>query len=438
MPSSPIVAVRGPCITFQANPLLSSPSNALFYEPDGLIIIKDGLITHFGSYAELSSELPEHIIPHHYKNSLISAGFIDAHVHYPQLPIIASYGEQLLSWLDSYVFPIERQFSDKAFATSIAQQFLAELICNGTTTAAVYCTVHPQSADAFFEESHRLNMRMIAGKLLMNRNAPPYLCDHVQQGYDESLSLIQKWHGRGRQLYAVTPRFAITSTPEQLEMAGSLLSTDPTLYLQTHLAENQTEIETVHTLFPQARSYLDVYDRAHLVGTRSIFGHAIHLHEEDWQVCHDKGCTLAHCPTSNIFLGSGRFKLFEAFNPDRPVHVALGTDIGAGTSLSLLHTAASAYGVAQSFGHALHPVQALWLATAGAAQSLGLEDKIGTISPGMEADLCVINPQATPIMAQRIHRADSIEDVLFALITLGDSSCIEATYIAGQRVYQAN
>ncbi|GBQ44923.1 guanine deaminase [Acetobacter ghanensis] len=430
-------AIRGSYITFRANPFDVPAHDALVYEEDGLIIMEHGRITHCGAYASLHGLLGDNTPLTHYPDSLISAGFIDAHVHYPQISAIASWGEQLLPWLEQYIFPTEAEFSNKDVARQTARFFLSELLRNGTTTAAVYCTVHPQSVDAFFEESARLGTRMIAGKVLMDRNCPPNLRDTAQSGYDQSKDLISRWHGKDRQLYAVTPRFAITSTPEQLELAGDLLRSTPGLYMQTHLAENLDEMAAVRSLFPNHASYLDVYAKAGLDGPRAIFGHGIHMTEHDFAHCHHSGCTLAHCPTSNLFLGSGSFRLFEALNPARPVHVALGTDVGAGTSLSLLATMGEAYKVSLMAGDArLSAIQALWLATAGAARALHLHEQIGRIAPGMEADLCVMDPAATPLMAQRTARCTSLSERLFALMVLGDDRAIRATWANGRPVYE--
>ncbi|MFT8418177.1 MAG: guanine deaminase [Acetobacter sp.] len=429
-------AIRGSYVTFRANPFTTPEHDALVLEEDGLIIMEQGRITQCGPYATLRAQLGNNTPLTHYKDCLISAGFIDAHVHYPQISAIASWGEQLLPWLEQYIFPTEAQFANVDVAQQTAKLFLAELLRNGTTTAAVYCTVHPQSVDAFFAESARLGTRMIAGKVLMDRNCPPNLQDTAQSGYDQSAALIARWHGTGRQLYAVTPRFAITSTPEQLELAGDLFQRTPGLYMQTHLAENLDEMAAVQSLFPNSASYLDVYAKAGLDGPRAIFGHAIHMSEHDFAQCHHSGCTLAHCPTSNLFLGSGAFRLFDALKPTRPVHVALGTDIGAGTSLSLLATMGEAYKVSLMAGDTrLSAAQALWLATAGAARALHLQDRIGHIAPGMEADLCVMDPNATPLMAQRTARSTSLAERLFTLMVLGDDRAIRATWVNGQLVH---
>ncbi|MBE7618941.1 guanine deaminase [Komagataeibacter sp. FXV2] len=430
------LALRGRIVTFRDNPFVTDPIAALHHEEDGLLIIRDGRIERVGAYANTLPHLPDGTQVAHYPGCLISAGFVDTHVHYPQLPMIAAYGEQLLEWLERYTFPTESRFRDPAYAHDIARRFLAELLRCGTTTAAVFCTVHPQSVEAFFTESERLNTLMIAGKVLMDRNAPPDLRDTAQGGYDDSLALMERWHGRGRQMYAVTPRFAPTSSEEQLELAGALLARDDSVFMQTHLAENVDEVAWVRELFPARRSYLDVYAHAGLVRPRAILGHAIHVDEPDLATCHDSGCALAHCPTSNLFLGSGSFRLFDAMDPRRPVRVGLGTDIGAGTSLSQLQSLNEAYKIAQGTGHRLHPAQAFWLATAGGARALHLDHRIGTIAPGMEADLCILDPAATPLQALRAQSCDSISDLLFSLMMLGDDRSIRATYVAGRKVHE--
>ncbi|MBB2173075.1 guanine deaminase [Gluconacetobacter asukensis] len=439
MPSLPPAparhALRGRAVTFGTNPFLDDPARALVHEPDALILIEDGHITRFGAFDALRDTLPPDTPVTTWHHGIISAGFVDTHVHYPQLPMIAAYGEQLLEWLERYTFPTEARFADPDYAAGVARRFLRELLRAGTTSAAVYCTVHPQSVDAFFTESARLNTRMVAGKVLMDRNAPANLRDTPQGGYDDSLALIERWHQHGRQLYAVTPRFAATSTEEQLDLAGSLLRQREGLFMQTHLSENLAEVEWISHLFPRRASYLDVYAHAGLVGPRSVLGHGVHVDEDIFHTCHAAGCALAHCPTSNLFLGSGAFRLFDALDPRRPVRVGLGTDVGAGTSLSQLQTLNEAYKVAQSTGRRLHPAQAFWLATAGGARALYLDDRIGTIAPGMEADLCVLDPHATPLMAQRAEQCETIEDLLFVLMMLGDDRSVRATYVAGQLVH---
>jgi guanine deaminase len=426
-------AIRGQAVSLTGNPFLSE--GCLQHVADALILIEDGRITAFGDFADLSDRIPAGVAVTVYENALILPGLIDTHVHYPQLQMIASYGEQLLAWLEKYTFPAELQFADQAHAERVAKLFFREILGAGTTTAVVYCTVHPGSVEAFFAESARFNTRMIAGKVLMDRNAPAGLLDTAQRGYDESKALIARWHGRGRQHYCVTPRFAPSCTQAQLDAAGALMREHDDLFLQTHLCENTDEIAWVRELFPDRASYLDVYVQSGLVGPRTVLGHAIHLSEEDFCTCHASGAAIAHCPTSNGFLGSGLFRLFDALDPRRPVRVGLGTDVGAGTTLSLLKTLGESYKVAALRGTRLDAVRAFWLATLGGAEALRLDDRIGRIAPGHDADLCVLDLAATLLLGFRTGTCSSIEELLFVLMTLGDHRTVRATWVAGEPVY---
>lgn len=430
-----VKALRGAAVTLKANPFEHGGDACLEHHEDALVVIADGVITAFGPYGELAATLPAGVEPTHYPDALIAPGFIDAHVHYPQLQMIGAFGSQLLEWLDSYTFPAELGFADVRHAERVAKLFLRELLRAGTTTAMVYCTVHPHSVEALFAESERFNTRMIAGKVLMDRNAPAGLLDTAQSGYDDSLALIERWHGRGRQLYCVTPRFAPTSTEAQLDAAGALLRQREGLFMQTHLCENPGEVEWVRELFPARSSYLDVYAHAGLVGRRSMFGHAVHMHEGDFCTCHQAGAALAHCPTSNLFLGSGLFRLFDAVDPRRPVRVGLGTDVGGGTSLSQLQSLNEAYKVAALGGHKLNALQGFYLATLGGAHALYLDDRLGRIAPGYEADLCILDPKATPFLEFRSSYCADIQELLFVLMTLGDDRAVRATYVGGECVY---
>lgn len=397
-----------------------------------MIVINSGTITAFGSYEAIRGQLPAGTAVTRYgSDSLIVPGFIDAHVHYPQLQMIGAGGHTLIDWLNAYAFPAEQQFADADHARAAARNFLRELLRAGTTTAAVYCTVFPQSVDAFFEESARLNTRMIAGKVLMDRHAPVALLDTAQQGYDDSKALIDRWHGRGRQLYAITPRFAPTSTPAQMEMAGVLWKEHPGTYLQSHVCENPGEIEWVRQLYPERTSYVDVYDHYGQLGARAVYGHAVWFEETDFQRYHDTGTAIAHCPTSNLFLGSGLFKIGEARRSDRPVRVGLGTDVGAGTSVSQFATMNEAYKVARLANHPLTATHAFYLATAGGAQALYLDDRIGSIAPGYEADLVVLDLCSTPLIDDRMKYCRDLEEALFVQLVLADDRAIRATYVAG-------
>ena len=429
-------AIRGPVLTYTGDPFRSGLKSTMVYEPDAIVAMDGGLVTHFGPAKDVEPLLPRGTVVKNYgKDSLISAGFIDSHVHYPQTPMIAAHGEQLLDWLNTYTFPVERQYSDKDFARSVAKVFLRESLKHGITTGCVYCTVHPQSVDALFEEAERLGMRLAAGKVMMDCNAPDYLRDTPQSGYDDSKALIAKWHDRGRLMYAITPRFAATSSREQLEAAGALCREHPECYLQTHVSENEREVAWIRTLFPERSGYLDVYDHYSLCRPRAIFGHGVHLTDDEMHVLHRTGSAIAHCPTSNFFLGSGFFNIARAMHADRPVRVGLGTDLGAGTSFSILSTLSEAYKAAQLNGYALSPGHAYYLATRGTAHAMYLDDKIGSIAPGMEADLVVLDMKSTPLIEYRMRFAKDFEEALFVQMMLGDDRAVQATYVAGKPVY---
>jgi len=404
------------------------------YFEDGLLVVEDGKVVRNGHAADLLSTLPAGTEVIEYKDALITPGFIDTHIHYPQTGMIASYGEQLLDWLDTYTFPTERAFADKVHAGEVAQVFLRELLRNGTTTALVFGSVHKESVDAFFEQAHKLDLRMIAGKVLMDRNAPDYLTDTAESGYADSKELIERWHGKGRLHYAVTPRFAPTSTPEQLALAGKLFQEYPNLYMHTHLSENRKEIEWVRELFPERKGYLDVYDHHGLIGARSVFAHGVHLCDDECRRLGETGSAVAFCPTSNLFLGSGLFDLekVEGFG----VRVGLGTDVGAGTSFSQLQSLNEAYKVMQLQGKKLDPFKSLYLATLGGARALYLDDRIGSLQPGKDADFVVLDYKATPLIEYRLSQARSLEERLFALMILGDDRAVKETYAAGVSVHR--
>jgi len=430
--SENLMALRGTIVTCRDDPFLTDPAQAFAVETDGIVFCRNGLIAAVGPAAELLASMPPETAVTDYSGCLIAPGFIDTHVHYVQTEIVASYGTQLLDWLDRYAFPAELAFADSAHAAAMARVFCDELLRNGTTTALVFCAVYPQSVDALFAEAERRGMRIAAGKVLMDRNAPARLRDTAQQGYDDSKALIARWHGRGRALYAITPRFAGTSTAAQLDAAGTLWREHPDVFVHTHIAENRREVEWTAELFPQRKNYLDIYDHHGLIGRRAVLAHGVHLSEDELRRCHESGAALAHCPTSNLFLGSGLFRIAAMKDPHRPVHVGLGTDIGGGTSFSLLATMGAAYEIAQLDGRALSAAEAFYLATLGGARALALDDRIGSIAPGREADLVVLDPSATPLLALRHARSHSVEDTLFALMMLGDDRAVRATYVAGQ------
>ncbi|AJE21846.1 guanine deaminase [Azotobacter chroococcum] len=417
-----------------ADPRVVGIERSCQYFEDGLLLVEDGKVAQIGDAASLLPTLPAEVEVVEHRDALIVPGFVDTHIHYPQMDVIASYGTQLLEWLETYTFPAEGRFADPEHARAQARFFLEELLRNGTTTALVFATVHPQSVDAFFEEAQRLDLRMIAGKVLMDRNAPDYLRDDAASGYDESKTLIERWHGKGRLHYAVTPRFAPTSTPEQLELAGRLLREYPGLYLHTHLSENRAEIEWVKELFPERKHYLDVYDHYHLLGARSVFAHGIHLCDDECRRLGESGSAVAFCPTSNLFLGSGLFDLARL--EGHGVRVGLGTDVGGGTSFSQLQSLNEAYKVLQLQGQQLDPLKALYLATLGGARALYLDEQIGNLQPGKDADFVVLDYKATPLLARRLEQARSLEEKLFALMILGDDRAVKETFAAGRSVHR--
>lgn len=436
-PSQPTSAIRGSALSFSGDPFKDGLESTMVYEADAIVAFGDGHITHFGPANLVQPQLPAGLpIKEYGANALISAGFLDSHVHFPQTPMIAAFGEQLLDWLNKYTFPTERKYADKAFASSVAQVFLDECLRNGITTSCVYCTVFPQSVDALFEEAERRGMRLAAGKVLMNRNAPDYLLDTTQSGYDDSKALIRKWHGRGRLMYAITPRFAPTSSADQLQSAGELWNEFPDCYMQTHVSENVDEVAWVKSLFPDRKGYLDVYDHHALCRPRAVFGHGIHLTDEELHTMHRTGSAISHCPTSNFFLGSGYLDVFKAQDPGRPVRVGLGTDLGAGTSFSILATLNEAYKAAQLNGRKLTAGHAYYLATRGTARAMYIEDKVGSLAPGMEADIVVLDLRSTPIIDYRMSFVEDIHEALFVQMTLGDDRAVRATYVAGQLLYE--
>lgn len=435
--ATPITVIRGRFLDIQKTVAQANQiADQVRYLEDGVIITEQGKIRWFGTWNDAQDHLPINIEIQHYPEQLIIPGMIDTHIHFPQTEMVGAYGEQLLSWLNTYTFPTEIQFKDKAYASEIAKFFVNELLKNGTTTALVFCTVHPESVDALFEAAEQHQMRLIAGKVMMDRHAPEALCDTVESSYDDSKALIEKWHGQGRALYAITPRFAPTSTPEQLERAGQLKAEHPDVYVHTHLSENKDEIAWVKDLFPAQKGYLDVYHHYGLTGQRSVFAHCVHLEDAEWQCMHETDSAIAFCPTSNLFLGSGLFPLKKTWQ--QQVKVGLGTDIGAGTSFSLLQTVNEAYKVQQLQGDKLSAFESLYHATLGGAKALDLDDKLGNFNVGKEADFVVLNIKPTALQQLRQSRSKSLEDSLFALFTMGDDRNVEATYIYGQKAYSQN
>jgi len=425
-------ALRGAYLTSRGDPFTEGSDATLHYDADGIVAIAAGRIVDAGPAAEVLQRLPHGTpverLPAH---SLLVPGFVDCHVHYAQLAVIASWGAQLLDWLERYTFPAELALADADRARATARLFFDATLACGTTTAAAFCTVHAASVDAFFEEAARRRVRAIAGKVLMDRHAPAALVDTAQQGYDASKALIARWHGVGRLGYAITPRFAPTSSPAQLEAAGTLWREHPDCWVQSHIAENRRELAWVRELFPDAADYAAVYERFGLLGRRAIYGHGIHLSERELASFAQTHTAIAHCPTSNLFLGSGVFRWRRAKRHERAVRVGLGTDVGGGTSLSMLTTAAEAYKVAQMAGSTLSPAHLFDLMTRGGAEALDLADRIGAIEPGMDADLVVLDLHATPLLAQRVAHAGSLDELLFALVMLGDDRCVQTTIVDG-------
>jgi guanine deaminase len=428
-PSASPAAFRASLLHFLADPGAGDAAHAWQYFEDGLLVVEDGRVKAVGPAASLLPGLPADVRIVDHSGMLIVPGFVDVHIHYPQTDMIASPGRQLLDWLEDYTFPLERRFSDPAYARAVADFFLDELLRNGTTTALVFATVHKLSADAFFAAAAAKKLRMIAGKVLMDRNCPEYLRDTPESGYEESAELIEKWNGRERLNYAITPRFAITSSARQLELAGKLAREHPSARIHSHVAENAAEVAWIRELFPASRSYLDVYDDAGLLRGGAVFAHCIHLDDADRRRMAESGAAAAFCPTSNLFLGSGLFDI--AATDSAGMRFAVATDVGGGTSFSMLRTLSEAYKVAQMRGHFLSPLRALYLATLGGARVLGLEDCIGNFEPGKEADFVVLDLASTPLAARRMASARTLPEQLFALVMLGDDRAVKETYVLG-------
>jgi guanine deaminase len=423
-------AIRGRLLSFVRAPHGAGDTESYRYLDDGMVVVEDGRIARVGPGAELAATLPAGTPVAHHADALVMPGFIDPHIHFPQTQVIASYGAQLLEWLEKYTFVEEQKFADPTHAARNAEFFLDELARNGTTTALAYCTAHPGSADALFAAAHKRNAGMIAGNAIMNRNGPPGLLAPAATAMPDSRDLIARWHGTGRQRYALTPRFAITSTDEQLAEMGALLAEYPTILMQTHLDENLNEIATIKRLFPNDPSYTAVYARFGLLGPRSLMGHCIHMTDDEVALMRDTQSVAVFCPTSNLFIGSGLFDYARLATAG--VRIGLATDVGGGTSYSMLRTAAEAYKVMQLQGQNLPALAAFELITRGNAAALGLDGEIGTMTPGAYADFVVLDARATPAMAHRMEVSRSLEDELFVLMTMGDDRSVRQTYIAGR------
>ena len=402
------------------------------YFEDGVLVIADGHVVEAGDWSVIGPKLGDTAVTHH-PGALIVPGFVDAHVHYPQIDMIASPGGQLLDWLKNYTFPSEKRFADPEVAADTAAFFLDQLLAHGTTTALVFATVHKGSVEALFDAALKRNMRLAAGKVLMDRNVPADLSDTAETGHAESAELLRAWHGKGRLTYAITPRFAASSTERQLELAAQLLAENPGVLLQTHLSENTDEIALVRATYPGSADYFAVYEKFGLATDRSVFAHCIHLSPDEWRRMGARGSAVAFCPTSNLFLGSGLFDLAAAERAQ--VRVGLGTDIGAGTSLSQLQTMNEAYKVGQLRQQPLDAFKLFYLATLGGAKALKMDGKIGNFLSGKEADFVILDPNATPLMQRRISHSHSAADKLFALAMLGDDRAVAHTYVMGERAY---
>ena len=418
----------GQTISFEANPFETPIESSARHRSRGAVLIEAGKITAEGEADRLCAAHPT-ATRIDYGDSLICAGFIDAHVHYPQTGIIASWGKRLIDWLNTYTFPEEMRFADPAYATEIARLYFDLTRAHGVTTTASYCTIHPASVDAFFAEAQKRGQRVVAGKTCMDRNAPEGLCDTAQRAYDDSKALIGKWHGVDRLSYAITPRFSPTSTPDQLAALGALWAEYPDCLMQTHLSEQTDEIAWVKSLFSEVRDYLDTYEAHGLLGEKGLYGHAIHLEPREKDRLREVGAGLIHCPTSNTFIGSGLFDMAGLMAEGQ--RVGLATDTGGGSSFSMLRTMAATYEIAHLRHNSLHAAQLLWLATAGSAKALHMEDRIGNIAPGMEADLVVLDLASTSDIAQRTARANDIWEALFPTIMMGDDRAIRDVWING-------
>ncbi len=421
--------LKGRVLSFNGSPFEGEPTDATKIHQ--AVLIEDGRIAALGQASDLSDAHPEANIKD-YGDQLIMAGFVDSHVHYPQTAMIASWGKRLIDWLNSYTFPEEMKFDDPAYAAEIANRYLDLTAAHGTTTMCSFCTIHPESVDAFFTAAQARGQRVVAGKTCMDRNAPEGLRDTAQTGYDQSKALLGKWHGVDRISYAITPRFSPTSTPEQLEAMGALWAEHPDCLMQTHLSEQTDEIEWVRSLFPDTRDYLDTYEQFGLLSGNGLYGHAIHLENRERDRLREVDAALIHCPTSNTFIGSGLFDMNGLIHSGH--RVGLATDTGGGSNFSMLRTMAAAYEIGQLRGHPLHPSQLLWLGTVGSARTLRMDDRIGNIAVGMEADLAVLNLASTPAIAQREAHADDLWEAVFPTIMMGDDRAVTDTWIAGRAV----
>lgn len=419
---------------FRASILHSVSETEVEYHADGLLVTDAGRITELGPAVALGGRLGDAVAVTDLRGKLIIPGLIDCHVHYPQIDMIASYGAQLLDWLTDYAYPEEARFADEAHAREVASTFADELLKNGTTAALVFATVHPQSVGPMFEAAQARNMRLITGKVLMDTGCPQALRDSVESGYADSRALLEQWHGTDRLGYAITPRFALTSSDAQLAAAGRLAAEFPDVHVHTHLAENHDEIAAVAGRFPQARSYLDVYKQSGLLRERAVFAHCLHIDAEDRRELAAHDAAIAFCPSSNLFLGSGLFDLDAA--DEAGIRTGIGTDVGGGTSLSVLRALGDGYKALHLEGQSLSAYRALYLATLGAARSLHLDDRIGSFAEGREADFVVLDPPAESLTARRLANSGDIAETFFALMTLADERLVHSTWLLAEPAYQ--
>ncbi len=426
-----MLLLRGRLLSFKRAPLSIDDTASYLYIEDGGLLVSDGKIAAIGTYTDIRAEAPEGVEEKDHRPHLIVPGLIDMHLHFPQMQVIGSYAANLLEWLNTYTFPEECRFVESAHAQRIATHFYDELIRHGTTTAVAYCSVHKTSADAFFAEALKRNMLMVGGKVMMDRNAPQGLLDTPELGYDETRQVIADWHGKGRNHVAITPRFAITSTPKQMEAAQALAQEFPDLFIQTHLSENLDEIKYTCELYPEAIDYTDIYVRYGLMGKKTLLGHAIHLSDREADVLSETGAVAVHCPTSNLFIGSGLFPMKKLQRREKPVRIAVATDIGGGSSYSMLRTMDEAYKIQQLLGERLNPLESWYLMTRGNAEALSMVDRIGTLDAGTDADITVLNASSTPAMALKMEVVTSLTEELFLMLTMGDDRTVVETYVAG-------
>ncbi len=420
----------GQTLSFKGNPWHMPADEAVQHIRHGAVLVEGGKIAAVGDASTLKAAHPKAKITDHGQH-LLMAGFVDSHAHFSQTAIIASWGKRLIDWLNTYTFPEESRFGSAEYAAQVANTYLDLNLSNGITTACAYCTIHPESVDAYFTAAQARGLRMLGGKVMMDRNAPDTLRDTAQSGYDDSKALLQKWHGKGRLSYTVTPRFAPTSTPAQLEATGALWAEHPDCLMQTHLSEQHEELAWVKELFPEHGDYLAVYEHFGLLGPGAVMGHSIYLSDREWDAIRDAGASIAHCPTSNAFIGSGLFHATRAHALG--IRTGLATDVGGGSSFSMLRTMASAYEIGQLRGDALHPAQLLYMATVGSAEALHLGGKIGNLEAGKEADIVVLDLASTPVITQRSAQSKTLWEALFPTIMLGDDRAVNAVYIAGKQ-----